>query len=98
MKVRLSDEAARDLEKIGDYIAADDPVRADRFVAELVSACDGLGEFPNRFPLVSRYLGAAIRHRAYGDYLILYQVGGHEVMVVRIVHGATDYAALLSSR
>jgi plasmid stabilization system protein ParE len=97
VKVRLADEADRDLEEIGDYIAIDDPIGADRFVAGLVSACHGLAEFPNRFPLIERYPGAAIRHRAYGNYLILYQVREHEVLVIRIVHGATDYAAILSS-
>ena len=98
MRVRLADAADRDLEKIGDYIATSDPLAADRFVAELVGACHGLGEFPNRFPVIDRYSGAAIRRRVWGNYLILYQVSEREVVVVRIVHGATDYAALLPPR
>lgn len=42
MIVRLAAEAERDLEAIGDWIAADIPVRALSFVEELRAACLGL--------------------------------------------------------
>jgi plasmid stabilization system protein ParE len=95
VRVRLSDEAGRDLEQIGDHIAADDPLAVDRFIAELVGACHALGEFPNRFPLAERFSNVAVRQRAYGNYLIFYLVGEDEVVVIRVLHGAMDYAALL---
>ena len=37
MRVRLSSEARQDLLAIGDYIARDNPPRAQSFVAELAA-------------------------------------------------------------
>jgi plasmid stabilization system protein ParE len=96
VKVRLSDEAERELEEIGDRIAsAGNPARAATFVEELRDACLGLADFPGRFPLVLRYEGIGIRHRLHGNYLIFYHIGDGEVAVIRILHGAMDYASLL---
>ena len=46
MRVRLSSEARQDLFAIGDYIARDNPPRAQSFVAELAAKCASLGEMP----------------------------------------------------
>lgn len=95
MKVRLSAEAERDLQAIGDWIAADDPARALSFIEELREACLGLADFPKRFGLVPRYEGLGVRHRVHGDYLIFYIVGEKEVVVLHVLHGAMDYASAL---
>lgn len=95
MRVRLTAEAERDLEAIGDRIAADDWERAVRFVGELRGACLGLAEFPERFALVPRYEDRGVRHRVHGNYLIFYRAGPEEVVVIHILHGAMDYAAIL---
>ena len=95
MRVRLSAEAERDLEAIGDWIARDDLPRALSFVAELREACLGLARFPNRFPLVSRHERQGVRRRVHRDYLIFYSVAKAEVTVLHVLHGATDYASLL---
>lgn len=55
MRVRLSSEARQDLFAIGDYIARDNPPRAQSFVAELAAKCASLGEMPKAYPLVPRY-------------------------------------------
>jgi toxin ParE1/3/4 len=60
--VRFSAEAERELEAIGDWIAADSPARALSFVREPRDACIGLAEFPNRFSLVPRYERHCLRH------------------------------------
>lgn len=39
MRVELLPQAERDLEKIGDYIAEDNPRRASSFVRELKRQC-----------------------------------------------------------
>jgi plasmid stabilization system protein ParE len=52
--VRLSAEAERDLESIGDRIAGDNPARAITFIGELRAKCLGLADYPMRFPLVPR--------------------------------------------
>ena len=55
MKVLLTTEAEGDLERIGDYIALDNPRRALSFVLELRDACMSLANLHLAFPLVSRY-------------------------------------------
>lgn len=95
MIVRLTAEAERDLEAIGDHIAADNPERALSFIREMRAACLGLADFPERFALVPRYEAEGVRHRVHGNYLIFYRVGDGIVDVLNILHGATDYAAVL---
>lgn len=95
MIVKLSAEAERDLEDIGDYIARDDPERAIGFIRELRSKCLELAKFPRRFPILARYEAQGIRHRVHGNYLIFYRVEADRVVVVHVLHGAMDYRAIL---
>jgi plasmid stabilization system protein ParE len=95
MIVELTSEAERDLESIGDWIARDNPERAATFVTELLDACLGLAQFPERFPLVPRYERHGVRHRVHGDYLIFYRVDPDKAVVLHVLHGAVDYAGLL---
>lgn len=95
MIVRLATEAQRDLEAIGDRIAEDNPDRALSFVRELREACFGLGDYPERFPLLPRYERHRIRHRVHGNYLIFYRVEAGEVLVLHVLHGARDFAGIL---
>jgi toxin ParE1/3/4 len=52
MIVRLTDEAERDIETIGDFIGCDNPQRTISFTAELRDKCLGLAHLPEGFPLV----------------------------------------------
>ena len=96
MIVHLSVEAEHDLEVIGDFIAGDNPARALSFVRELRVKCLGLGEMPERFPLVPRYEDVGLRRRAHGNYLVFYRVEAHKVVVIHVLNAAQDYAAILS--
>jgi toxin ParE1/3/4 len=95
MIVRLTAEAERDLEAIGDYIARDNPERALSFIRELRGKCLDLADFPDRHPLVPRYETLGVRHRVHGNYLIFYRADAGGVTVIHILHGAMDYAAIL---
>ncbi|HEY2256499.1 MAG TPA: type II toxin-antitoxin system RelE/ParE family toxin [Variovorax sp.] len=95
MKVAFTDEAQRDLIEIGDRIACDSPRRALTFVAELRAASAGLANNPLRFQLVDRHEDGDVRRRPHGNYLIFYRVRGDTVEVLRVLHGARDYEALL---
>jgi toxin ParE1/3/4 len=91
--LRFSDLAMRDLEAIGDRIALDNPRRAKSFVKELRRECNSLREMPERFAKVRRY--SALRKKVHGNYLILYDCDETNVEVIRILHGAMDYEAIL---
>ena len=95
MKVVLTDEARGDLERIGDYIARDNPVRARSFIRELLGKAQGIGDAPEAFQLVPRYEQFKIRRRVHGNYAIFYRVEDARVTIIHILNGAQDYEALL---
>lgn len=95
MIVHLSVEAESDLEQIGDHIAQDNPKRALSFVLELRNKCLDLADTPRGFPLMPRYERYGIRRRIHGDYLIFYRVENDRVVIIHVLHGARDFAALL---
>jgi toxin ParE1/3/4 len=85
----FADPAEADLEAIGDYIALDNPRRAESFVAELRVRCLGLADYPRRFRLRPEY-GPGVRGTPHGRYLILYSERAGHVVIERIIHGARD--------
>lgn len=95
MIVEFSAEAESDLEQIADYIAGDNPQRALSFVQELRQKCEALAYAPLAFPAVPRYENHDVRRRVYGNYLIFYRAEAHRVVILHILNGAMDYAALL---
>ena len=97
MIVVLSHEAETDLERIGDYIARDNPTRAVSFVRELLGRCERLAETPEAFPLVPRYERHGVRRLVHGRYLVFYRVTADEVQILHILNGAQNYEAILFS-
>lgn len=95
MRVVLSRKARADLADIGAYIAEDDPIRAEGFIAELANAAFDLTTFPERFPLVPRYARHRMRRRRYGNYLVIYRIDPDRILVLRFLHAARDYESLL---
>jgi toxin ParE1/3/4 len=95
MRVAFTAEADADLERIGDWIARDNPRRADSFVEELVRKCLQIANAPKAFPLLPRHTESDIRRRVYRDYLIFYIILPDRIDVIHILHGATDYERLL---
>jgi toxin ParE1/3/4 len=95
MILDFSEEAENDLEQIADYIASDNPRRALTFIRDLRSKCEDLVDSPNGFPLVPRYEHHGVRRRVHGNYLIFYRVEKAKVIIIHVLHGATNYGAIL---
>ena len=95
MKIRLSPEAKADLKAIARWIHSDNSERARTFSNELRKACSSLSRYPARFPIAFVLDDQAVRKRAHGDYLILYRIARTEIEIIRIVHGARDWIALI---
>jgi toxin ParE1/3/4 len=55
----------------------------------------GLGEAPCAFPFIPRYQHLGIRRRRFRDYLIFYRIDDERLYIVRVLHGARDYEAVL---
>lgn len=45
--------------------------------------------------MVPRYAQKGVRRRVHDNYQIFYRADDSEVFVIRVLHGARDYAALL---
>lgn len=95
MKDWLTRQTEADLERIGDFIAQDNPQRALTFIAELREQCLTLAESPEAFPLVPRYQQLGVRRRIHGNYLIFYAIDGTGIFVLHVLHGAMDYESIL---
>ncbi len=95
MIVIINPGAEADLQRIGDIIAENNPIRAVTFARELRQRCESLAHTPRRFPLVPRYEHTGVRRVVHGNYLIFYHVGVHKIDVLRIVHSAMNYEAIL---
>lgn len=89
-KVRLSDEALRQITAIGDYIAQDSPDNARRWIIRLRAAVDTLRTFPERHAVLytAAEAGREVRQTFYGVYRILYEIQGDTVFVLTVRHSA----------
>lgn len=97
MKVFLSHAARQELAEISDWIARDNPERAESFSLELLDRALALGDYPSAYPVLEAFQHRGIRRRGHGDYLILYRILAETVEVVHIVHGARDVSAVLAA-
>lgn len=92
MAVKWTRTALVNLGLIADYIAQDNPARAQSFVQEIRAKTDLLTEFP----MVGR-LGRVVGTRelvAHKNYLIAYRVRGEDVEVLRVQHVARRWPAI----
>lgn len=89
MKRRLviSAEAQRDLLDIRNYIAAENPNRAETYLDELLAKCASVVDFPFSAPISRRRKGW--RGVPYGFYMIFYTVTEQTVRIRAVKHSAT---------
>ncbi len=90
MRVRWTSDAADDLERISDYIAADRPEAARRVAFHIVRTVDGLETFPNR-GRPGRVEGTRELVLAPLPFIAVYEVHSNEVQVLRLLHGAQEW-------
>ena len=95
MKLAFSARAERNLEQIALWIARDDPRRAESYTAELRAVCARIADHPLAFPAVENPRGRALHKRAYGAYLIIYEVTPRTVRITAILHGARNRSHLI---
>ena len=94
MRLRRLPRAIRDVDEIWQWIAAEDPDAAERWVGRVIEATDRLTEFPDS-GAPRPELAPGARSIVVGRYLILYRVGPDTVDIMRIVHGARELRGIL---
>lgn len=101
-EVFLTDDAARDLIELYDYIAVHDaPRKADYVLAQIEKAFSRLSEFPERGANPKELLALGIREYReifFKPYRIIYRVMDKNVYVLLIVDGRRDMQSLLQRR
>ena len=90
MELRWTQEAAADLEHITDYLFQNAPERAAELVRGIYDAPAALPTFP--------YRGRAGKKEGTRElvisslpYIVVYQVTGEVIHIVRILHGAQKW-------
>ena len=101
-KVLLTDDAARDLDELYDYIARHDASRkADYVLEQIEKGFSKLSEFPERGAYPKELLALGIREYReifFKPYRVIYRVLDKNVYVLLIVDGRRDMQALLQQR
>ena len=101
-RAMLTNDAARDLEELYDYIALHDaPRKADYVLDQIEKAFSKLSEFPERGAYPKEMLTLGIREYRqifFKPYRILYRVMEKNVYVLLIVDGRRDMQSLLLRR
>ena len=100
--VQLTDDAARDLEEICDYIDQhDSPGRADHVLERIEKAFSSLSEHPQHGSYPKELLDIGIREYRevfFKPYRIIYRVTEDNVHVLVIADGRLDMRSLLERR
>jgi len=100
--VLLTDDAARDLDELYDYIALHDtPKKADYVLEQIEKALSRLSEFPERGAYPKELLAIGIREYReifFKPYRIIYRVMDKNVYVLLMVDGRRDMQTLLQRR
>jgi toxin ParE1/3/4 len=98
----LTNDAARDLNELYDYIAAyDSPRKADYVLERIEKTFATLTEFPERGVYPEELLKLGIREFReifFKPYRIIYRVMDKNVYVLLIVDGRRDMQSLLQQR
>ena len=86
-RIFYSGPARRDLDEIWDYIAADNPIAANKFLDKILKAAQSYANQPRlgeaRFDLMPD-----CRHFSVGQYVIYYRPVVDGIELIRILHGA----------
>ena len=100
LRVFLERLAEHDLEEHVDYIAADNPSAAARFIESVETAFDQLANMP-RTGVSREYRNPKLKGirlwpiPSFEMFLIFYRVSGEDIQVLRVLHGARDIPSVL---
>ncbi len=93
MRVELSRFVEGDLEAIADYIAQDNPKRAESFIREIAAQIRAIGRNPLLYQLRPE-IGEGARMAILGRYVVLFRVIRKTARIERVVYGGRDLLAM----
>jgi plasmid stabilization system protein ParE len=86
LSIVWSHDARRDVDRLADFVAAYDPVRAGEIENELSQAPKQLLQFPRRGPRLSDFDPREVREYRASGYLLRYELAGRDIIVLRFFH------------
>ena len=92
----ISDSARRDVGEIWEYIASDNADAADRMVDRFYERIELVADSPYLGAVFPTF-GETIRHTTVGKYVIFYEARHTEIHVLRVLHGARDFATIFEN-
>ena len=90
MELRWTEDAARDLERIADYLFERTPERAADLIRQIYNSPSALLGFPHRGRL-GRKTGTRDLVLSPLPYIVVYRISGDVIHIVRILHGAQKW-------
>lgn len=82
-----SDQAARDLDAIADYIALDNPVAAVLWVEQLVATAERVPHAPRLGRQVPEFARDDLRELIHGTYRVVYRIAPERIEVLTVFEG-----------
>jgi toxin ParE1/3/4 len=96
-RVRFLNIAEEDFNEIVSFIAAENPIAANKIADTIEKNLNLLSENPNlgRIPRDEEIKNLGYRYLVVQNYLIFYTLEEKTIFVHRILHGARNYKAIL---
>lgn len=79
--------ARADLAGIGDYIATDNPVAAERWIEKLLAIVEQAGQVPMAGRIVPEFKRTDLRERVLRHYRVVYRLVDEQIEIVTIFEG-----------
>lgn len=86
-KVVWSPEAIEDLEAIAEYIERDSEFYARAVVSKILDVARRIKDFPKIGRIIPDIDDKNIRERFVYSYRLVYQIRGHQILIVAVIHG-----------
>lgn len=86
MNIRWSAEARDDVDRLADFVAAFDPIRAGELEQELSEAPKRLLQFARRGSRLSDFEPREVREFRVGHYVMRYELTHANIAVLRFFH------------
>jgi len=96
-KYSLSQEAIRDLDEISSYFSQVSIEAGKNFVKRFADKCRNLIKFPSMGRIYSEIM-PNLRGVPLDGYIILYQLSGEEIEIIRVVSGYRNLESLFSDK
>jgi plasmid stabilization system protein ParE len=91
-KVEWTERARADLRAIDDYIAADNPVAAERWVGRLIAKAEAAARLPLAGRIVPEMAQAEVREVFVRTYRVVYRVRTSGILVLTVFEGHRLFA------